>query len=584
MPLYLRRLASSFICAVLVLGCSPQEAEREAYEPEAATGLQSHDLAQGQEYMVVAANPYAVEAGEKVLEQGGSAMDAAIAVQAVLTLVEPQSSGIGGGTFMLYWDAAEQRLHTLDARETAPAEASGDMFLDESGEPVSWIDGVVGGRSVGVPGIVKGLDNAHQRWGRLPWADLYSDAISLSEQGFMVSPRLQKLLEMDINPGLQQEGAARDYFFPDGEALQAGELKRNPQLASTLRTIAQDGADAFYQGPIASDIVQAVQNSQVAPGVLSEADLANYEAQWRDPVCAEYRSNRVCSMGPPSSGGVTLLQTLKLLEPFNLPAMDADDVEAWHWFTQASRLAFADRNAYLADSDFVDVPVDAMLDEDYLQQRALLIQDRDMGTAQPGDLTGMNEQRVAGINYEQPNTSHISIIDAEGNAVSMTSSIEMGFGSTVMSGGFLLNNQLTDFSFEPEDSDGVVANRVQPGKRPRSSMTPVMIFNSDNEVAHVLGSPGGPRIINYVTQTVIALLDFELDIQTAIDLPKITNLNGVTAVEQELAPDSWVEALEQRGHKVEVRTLNSGIHGISQHEGVLLGGADKRREGIARGR
>ncbi|MGX5914242.1 gamma-glutamyltransferase [Aliidiomarina sp. Khilg15.8] len=584
MSLFVRCLVTPFICSVFILGCSPQEAEREAYEPEAATGLQAHELAQGQEYMVAAANPYAVEAGVRVLEQGGSAVDAAIAVQAMLTLVEPQSSGIGGGAFMLYWDATEQRLHTLDARETAPAAASGDMFLDDSGEPVSWIDGVVGGRSVGVPGIVDGLDRAHQRWGRLPWADLFNDAIDHAEQGFMVSPRLQKLLEMDINPGLQQAGAARDYFFPSGEALQAGELKRNPALAQTLRTIAREGAGAFYNGDIASNIVHAVQNSQVAPGVLSEADLANYSAEWREPVCAMYRAHDVCSMGPPSSGGVTLLQTLKLLEPFELSGHDVADIEPWHWFTQASRLAFADRNQYLADSDFVEVPVQAMLDEDYLRQRSKLIQDRDMGAAQAGDLPTLTEQAVAGVDYEQPNTSHISIIDAQGNAVSMTSSIEMGFGSTVMSGGFLLNNQLTDFSFEPNGSQGLVANRVQPGKRPRSSMTPVMVFNADNEVAHVLGSPGGPRIINYVTQTVIALLDFELDMQTAIDLPKITNLNGSTAIEQDLAPEGWAEALEARGHKVNVRALNSGIHGISQHQGVLLGGADKRREGIARGR
>lgn len=584
MSLLSRFLVTPFICSALVLGCTPQDAEREAYEPEAATGLQTHELAKGQDYMVAAANPYAVEAGVRVLEQGGSAVDAAIAVQAMLTLVEPQSSGIGGGAFMLYWDAAEERLHTLDARETAPAAASGDMFLDESGEPVSWIKGVVGGRSVGVPGLVDGLNRAHRRWGRLPWSDLFNDAIGQAEAGFMVSPRLQQLLEMDINPGLQQAGAARDYFFPDGEALQAGDVKRNPQLAASLRTIATDGAAAFYQGEIASNIVDAVQNSQVAPGVLSEADLAGYEAKWRDPVCADYRLYEVCSMGPPSSGGVTLLQTLKLLEPFNIAATDAADIEAWHWFTQASRLAFADRNEYLADSDFVEVPVAAMLDEDYLRQRSLLIQGEDMGKAQPGNLRGLHAERVAGIEYEQPNTSHISIIDAEGNAVSMTSSIEMGFGSTVMSGGFLLNNQLTDFSFQPKDSEGLVANRVQPGKRPRSSMTPVIVFNGDNEVAHVLGSPGGPRIINYVTQTVIGLIDYGLDIQSAIDLPKITNLNGTTAIEKGLAPDSWAEALRERGHHVEVRGLNSGIHGISQHEGVLLGGADKRREGIAQGR
>lgn len=572
------------IFVFVATGCSPQRDHSEAYEPEAATGIQRHELAQAEHYMVAAANAYAVEAGTKVLAQGGNAIDAAIAVQAMLTLVEPQSSGIGGGAFILYWDAAEQQLHTLDARETAPAAASADLFLDAGGEPVRWIDGVVGGRSVGTPGLLHGLDMAHQRWGRLPWDTLFDDAIVQAEQGFMVSPRLHQLLAMEINPGVRQLTASRDYFFPGGEPLQAGDIKRNPELASSLRKIANEGIEVFYRGELGHDLVAAVQNAEVEPGQLSVADLANYEASWREPVCSEYRSHEVCSMGPPSSGGVTLLQTLKMLEGFELAEYDISSSQPWHWFTQASRLAFSDRDRYLADSDFVEVPVVQMLDNDYLQQRAQLIGTQDMGTAEPGVFAG-HEEKVAGvIQYEQPNTTQISIVDAEGNAVSMTSTIEMGFGSAVMSNGFLLNNQLTDFDFQPETEAGLAANRVEPGKRPRSSMSPVMIFDSDQELRHVLGSPGGPRIINYVTQTVLALIDWELDMQAAINLPKVTNMNGRTAIEEEMAPDFWADEFKQRGHDLQVRPLNSGLHGISiGSSGLLYGGADPRREGVAKG-
>lgn len=579
---------SSVLCLLIpvffMTGCSPQSDHTEAYEPEAATGLQQHQLAQAEHYMVAAANAYAVEAGNSVLAQGGNAIDAAIAVQAMLTLVEPQSSGIGGGAFILYWDAAAKQLHTLDARETAPAAASADLFLDSEGEPVRWIDAVVGGRSVGTPGLLYGLDMAHQRWGRLPWDSLFDGAIVQAEQGFVVSPRLQQLLEMEINPGVRQLKASGNYFFPGGQALQAGDVKRNPELANSLRRIADEGIDVFYRGELGRDLVAAVQKAEIEPGVLSTDDLANYEARWREPVCSDYRSHQVCSMGPPSSGGVTLLQTLKMLQGFELAEYDINSSQPWHWFTQASRLAFADRNRYLADSDFVDVPVLQMLDAEYLQQRAQLIGAQDMGTAEAGVLPDY-EQRVAGvIQYEQPNTTQISIVDAEGNAVSMTSTIEMGFGSSVMSNGFLLNNQLTDFDFQPATETGLAANRIEPGKRPRSSMTPVMVFDNDGDLRHLLGSPGGPRIINYVTQTVLALIDWELDIQSAIDLPKVTNLNGRTAIEEDLAPGSWADEFKQRGHQLQVRPLNSGLHGISiEASGLLYGGADPRREGVAKG-
>lgn len=571
------------ISSTLVIACSPTATQYEAYEPEAATGTQEHQLVQSSNYMVAAANPYAAEAGREILAQGGSAIDAAVAVQSMLTLVEPQSSGIGGGAFILYWDAEEKRLYSLDARETAPMTADAELFLDESGEPVSWIDAVVGGRSVGVPGLVQGLEDAHQRWGELEWNELFSASIEQAEQGFVVSPRLARLVELEINPGVRRLPVARDYFFPDGEPLQAGDTKYNPELAASLRVIAEQGAQGFYQGELAESIVAAVSNAAVEPGQLSVQDMASYSTQWREPVCSEYRQRDVCSMGPPSSGGVTLLQTLNMLEGFDFSQYQVSDAEPWHLFTQASRLAFADRDHYLADPDFTNVPVAAMLDPAYLRQRATLIGEQDMGHAEPGAPESFTQAYSAGISYEQPSTSHISIIDAEGNALSMTSSIEMGFGSAVMVGGFLLNNQLTDFARQPEKGQGLVANRVEPGKRPRSSMTPVITFNPQGEVEHVLGSPGGPRIINYVGKTLIGLIDFELDMQSAIELPNVTNLNGGTAIELEVVPGSWQDEFESRGHTLDIRDLNSGVHGITRGQGYLLGGADPRREGVALG-
>lgn len=571
----------------LSVACSPTTPEQEAsgtpleaYEPEAATGLQHHQLARSERFMVAAANPYAAKAGRDILAAGGSAIDAAVAVQTMLTLVEPQSSGIGGGAFILYWDATDEKLYTLDARETAPQKADENLFLDQDGEPAPWIEAVVGGRSVGVPGIVRGLEQAHQRWGELPWRDLFNSTIAQAEQGFEVSPRLARLVELEINPGVRQLPAARAYFFPDDEPLAAGMLKTNTALADTLRRIARHGADAFYSGFLAEQMVAAVQQAEIAPGRLSLEDLASYQATWREPVCGDYRQQQVCSMGPPSSGGVALLQTLGMLQHFDLSQYSVDDVQPWHLFTQASRLAFADRNTFIADPDFVDVPVDAMLDPAYLQQRATQIQSQDMGEATAGL---PHSSYTAGVSYEQPSTTHISIVDAQGNALSMTSSIEMGFGSAVMVGGFLLNNQLTDFALSPRDSEGLVANRVEPGKRPRSSMTPVMTFATDGTPQHILGSPGGPRIINYVGKTLIGLLDFQLDMQAAIELPNVTNLNGPTAIELELAPSSWQDKLEQRGHTVQSRSLNSGVHGISRLDGALFGGADPRREGVALG-
>ncbi|MCH8501801.1 MAG: gamma-glutamyltransferase [Aliidiomarina sp.] len=577
-PMWLSLIAS----AVWLSACTPApETTTNIADPEAATGRNVNEVAYAHNFMVSAANPYATEAGLEILRQGGTAIDAAVAVQAMLTLVEPQSSGIGGGAFMLYWDNSSQQLYSLDARETAPMAATADLFLDDQGRPPSYLEALVGGRSVGTPGVMRGLEAAHQRWGTQQWGDLFTSTIERAEEGFIVTPRLAQLVEMELNPGLTQLGAARDYFWPNGQPLQANSRKQNPELAETLRAIAEQGADALHQGPIAEAIVAAVQNSEVQPGLLTLDDLASYQPVWREPVCGSYRVFEICSMGPPSSGGITMLQIMALLEPFDLHTLEVNGEEALHFFTQASRLAFADRNRYIADADFMEVPISALLNRDYLDSRVAYIGGTDMGHALPGSLEDL--LRADDQSPEFPNTSHFSIVDQYGNAVSVTTTIEFGFGSGVMTNGFLLNNQLTDFSWVPEVDGEPVANRVEPGKRPRSSMAPAIVFDEAGQVLHVVGSPGGPRIINYVTQTMIALLDWNLDMQAAIDLPKITNLNGATALERGTNLERLLPLFEARGHDVEVRDLNSGLHGISIRDGRLEGGADPRREGTAKG-
>lgn len=554
--------------------------KQEVREPEAATGYASKKTVVGNDYMIATANPYASQAGFNMLKKGGSAIDAVIAAQLVLTLTEPQSSGIGGGAFLLHWHDKSQKLTTFDGRETAPQRATSDLFVAENGKPLRWIEAVVGGKSVGVPGVLAAMKLAHEKYGKLPWKTLFIDAIELAEQGFVVSARLEKLLAIGYNPGIHSLPELNQYFFPHGESVKAGDILKNPKLAKSLKSIANEGIEVFYRGWLAKKIVAKVQNSIISPGTLSLEDMMKYQAKQREAVCGKYHQYKICGMAPPSSGGISVIQILAQLQSYDMSQYDANSLEAVHLLTQSFRLAFADRDKYVADTDFVSVPVKGLLDNNYLLSRAKLIDpNKDMGKAMAG--TPFNSQLQASDNaIERPSTSHLSVVDRDGNAVSMTSSIENGFGSALMVEGFILNNQLTDFSLAPKRNGKLVANRVEPGKRPRSSMAPMMVFNQDNSLKLVIGSPGGSRIINYVAQTLIGILDWNLSVQEAINLPKVTNRNRVTTLEQGTQIVDLKEKLEAKGHKISVRSLNSGLQAIEVKKEQLIGGADPRREGL----
>lgn len=556
---------------------------KEARYPEFGNGRIVQNLVTAKEYMVSAANPYASEAGMRILEKGGSAIDAAIAVQMVLNLVEPESSGIGGGAFSLYWDKSTKTLSSYDGREKAPMKADGKLF-QENDKNMNWWEALAGGRAVGVPGVLAMMEKTHNKYGKLPWAELFEDAIKLSEEGFEISPKLAHSIANKTNPALGRYEGAWQYFFPEGKPIKAGVIKKNPELGMTFRRIALLGSKGFYKGQIALDIVNAVQSAADNPGLLTASDLAQYEAIERPPVCATYKVYKICGMGPPTSGGMTVIQILKLLEEKELNKLDPMSVEAIHLFTQASKLAYADRGKYMADADFINVPVEGLIDTSYLKQRSSLISDEDMGKAKAGIPPNAEENWKASTSPEQASTTHFSIIDKEGNGFSMTSSIEMAFGSTIMVRGFLLNNQLTDFSFSDTKDDKLIANRVQAGKRPRSSMSPFMVFDKDDNLVMLIGSPGGSRIINYVAKTMLGVLEWDMDIQTAISMPHYINRNGDTDLEKGTVVANLKEGLEAKGHKINIRDLNSGLHGIVITKDGLQGGADPRRVGRALGK
>lgn len=555
---------------------------QEDRNPEAASGRGAHVLAHASKHMVATANPLASEAGQRMLRKGGSVMDAAIAAQLVLNLVEPQSSGIGGGAFLMLYTASDQTLRSYDGRETAPASAGTYRFLKD-GKAIPFDAAVNSGLSVGTPGLLRMLELAHRRHGKLPWATLFQPAIDLAETGFPVSPRLHALTAG--NRALARQPAAAAYFLQaDGAAWPVGHRLRNPAFAEVLRAVAAGGADAFYAGPIARDIVAAVRGHAV-PGDLTEADLRDYQARERVPVCGRYRLYQVCGMAPPSSGGIAVLQMLGMLEQHALREQKPASLAAVHVFSEAGRLAYADRDRYVADPDFVSVPVQAMLDPAYLRARGTLIRrDRGMGEARPGDPAGLLAQRGVDATPELPSTSHLVAVDDDGNALSMTTTIESEFGSKIFVRGFLLNNELTDFSLSGTDDAGrAVANRVGPGKRPRSSMAPTIVFRSGQPYM-VMGSPGGSAIINYVAKTLVGVLDWNLDIQAAIDLPNFGSRNKATELEAGTSVATLAPALQRMGHAVQVLPFPSGVHGIViQRDGRLEGGADPRREGRALG-
>ena len=586
---------AAFAAALLLVSCAQPAPWGDAAPIDAAARIDGTGRAAAR-FAVAAANPLATEAGYRVLKAGGSAVDAAVAVQMVLTLVEPQSSGIGGGAFLLHWDG--QRLEAFDGRETAPAAADEALFLQPDGKPMAFNDAVIGGRSVGVPGAVRMLELAHQRHGKLPWAELVEPAARLAEQGFAVTPRLHAQLQSE--QALRRQSNAAVFFYgPDGQARPVGHRLKNPALAAVLRAIAVRGSAALHSGPIAQDIVRRVQAFAGNPGRLSEADLAAYQPVVRNALCDDWLAlYRVCGFPPPSSGHVAVMQILKLLQfaPSSAPALDAGvpGEDFVHRYSEAARLAFADRAAYVADPAFVSPPAGnwrSLLADDYLRQRARSIGPRSMQQAQPGAPAGAV---AMGTQAEQPEhgTSHISIVDGDGRAIAMTTTIEAVWGSRILAdggtglpGGFLLNNELTDFSFAPADATGrAIANRVQPGKRPRSSMSPTLVFDRrDGRLVMSAGSPGGAPIIHYTAKTLIGTLEWGLDPQAAIALPNFGSLNGPTLLERGRFAPSTIEALKARGHAVQESDLTSGLQALLRTPQGWRGGADARREGVALG-
>ncbi|MEM1037982.1 MAG: gamma-glutamyltransferase [Pseudomonadota bacterium] len=534
-------------------------------------------------WMVVVANPLAAKAAADVLRSGGSAADATVAAQAMLGLVEPQSSGLGGGAFVVHYNAASGTITTLDGRETAPLAATPKLFQKTNGEPMGFFDAVIGGRSVGTPGTPALMAKMHGKWGRTDWASLLQPAIDTAQAGFSVSPRLATLVQSDA-ARLSVDAVTAAYFLPGGTPVKTGDLLKNPDYARTLTQL-QSGTGDFYSGTTAQNIVDAVRRSTTNPGLLSLDDLAAYTVKERDAVCAPYRGHQVCGMGPPSSGALTVGQILRLVEPFDLAALGAKSAESWRVIGDASRLAFADRGRYMADSDFVKMPTKGLLDTAYLAERAnLLERAKALETVTPGepphDRASLDWADDASL--ELPSTSHISIVDGAGNAISMTTTIENGFGSRVMVGGFLLNNELTDFSFRDVRDGKPVANRVEPGKRPRSSMAPTIV-RKDGRPVLVVGSPGGSRIIGYVAKTIIAHLDWGMNVQEAVASPHLVNRFGTFDLENNPALDPLASELTALGFKTNRRGLTSGLHVIALTPQGLEGGADPRREGIAIG-
>lgn len=565
---------------------SPAQGERkEGIQPEVSTSWTDRKAVTGREFMAVTPHPLATQAAYDILAKGGTATDAATAAAVMLTLVEPFASGIGGGGFMLVYDKKSNRVTSYDGRETAPASATPNMFLQKNGQPMEFYQAVVGGKSVGVPGLLRMLERAHKATGKLTWYDLIQPTAQLAEAGFPVSERLHNLIAED--PHLKDNPAARAYFYlPDGRPLPVGHILRNPQLAEAMQNIASNGAQAFYADELTDGILKTVNTAKHNPGKMTVADFVNYDALQRDPLCGHYRGYKVCGMAPPSAGGIVTLQVLGILEEKNPSKGGPYNAAGVQMVTQAMQLAYADRNQYIADPKFVSYRQDQLLAPRYLDaRRKLLSPGKALGVAAPGQPFGPGQRAALWTQFEPTSTSQISIVDKYGNAVSLTSSIENTFGSRLMVGGFVLNNQLTDFAFVPTVGGKPVANRVEAGKRPRSSMSPTLVFDPKGRLVLVAGSPGGSRITPYVIKTLVAHLDWKMGIQEAISGPNFANLNGATELEENRFPKPVAAQLASMGEKVVDANLTSGINAVAiLGNGTLVGGTDPRREGLARGR
>ncbi len=592
-----RRAAAIGLVAVLLAACAEGDPFFAAVEPPKAAAPQPKPpaaLLTAARFAAAASHPLAAETAREVLRKGGTAVDATIAAALVMGVVEPQSSGLGGGGFLLHYDAAKKALAALDGRETAPAAALTEMFL-ENGKPMPFATAARGGKSVGVPGLVRLMEDAHKAHGKLPWKDLFGPAIGHAETGFEVSARLHQAIAEAANDLKASREAAALYLDDKGAARPKGYLLKNPALAATLRAVAERGAEAFYAGATAEAITRAVRETRHNPAQLTEADLALYRAKTREPVCLAYRAHKVCSMPPPSSGGLALLQILGTLGPFDLKAEKPFSADAVHLISEASRLAFADREVYVGDPDSVPVPVRGLLAPDYLAERAKGIsRTRAMKSPAPG-MPAMSALPAAehaldlsALPEEGESTAHISVVDAAGNVAALTASIERGFGARVTAGGFVLNNQLTDFAFQPTRQGGQVANAAAPHKRPRSSMAPTIVFDGQGRPVLALGSPGGPRIIGYVAKTVIATLDWGMEPAAAVRAANVLDRGRGIEIEKGSSLESLKAALEAKGHGVALAEMDSGVNLIAIQYGAgttrtLTGAADPRREGMAAG-
>lgn len=570
---------------------SPQKSDE--YTPEHSTTTSDYPELSGHtkrgladSFIAVTAHPLATEAAYNILKEGGNVVDAMVVVQTILGLVEPQSSGLGGGAFALYYDSTKNQLKTFDGRETAPLKATSELFFNNDNNPMGFYDAVLGGRSVGTPGTVKLLWEMHQQFGSKKWFDLLQPAIKLANKGFVVSARLAESIAADKGR-LEHDPEASNYFFPEGEPIQEGSLLKNMAYANTLTLMAKKGGDFFYETEFANSIVDKVNNSD-NPGSLSPEDFSRYQIIERMPECIEYRQFDICGMGPPSSGAITVNQILGMLSTFDMTKHSPDQATTWQIIAEASRLAFADRGQYIADPSFYEVP-NGLTNTNYLSLRSKLIQpgkaNKEVSFGIPPGVK--NKISSPGNSPELASTTHFVLVDKQGNIISMTSTIENAFGSRLMVNGFLLNNELTDFSFTPEKNGQLVANRVEPGKRPRSSMAPTLVFKKHKDGSKTpylaLGSPGGSRIINFVANSLIQILDWNKDIKEAFDAPHILNRFGTMELETETMPEEWLQQFKSMGYKATEQDINSGLHGVFFHNAKLIGAADERREGTVKG-